>query len=115
MADITLWTGEVYSFGYCYDDEDDIIVIIPLDENGEEICEEKMLAVSAGMVGLFLEKMQADYKNIMDVRRGIRRGKEKGINPEVVHGRFRGQVLADDVDAFLRELSSGRTPVQDSI
>lgn len=102
--DVPFWGPDVWGFGYSYDAEDDVVVIIPQDSEGGSL-EEGTIAVSASVFGDFLDKLKTDYSSIMNIRRRVRKGKEKGIDPEVVQSRFRAQVMADEWDTFLRRES----------
>lgn len=98
---VTFWGWKVNTFCFSYDAEEDIIVIIPIDEDSNQF-EEAALAVDPDFYGHFLEKLQSEYKGIMDVRRSVLRAKKKGIPAEKVQDRYRAQVIAEDIDEALR-------------
>jgi hypothetical protein len=102
MADLVFWTSQVKGFRYSYISEDDVFVLCPMDDDGEEIDEEIGLVVEANMLGDFLSKIQWDYKAIMDIRRTLRKGRKKGVSEEVIKERYNGQAIADDLDHYYK-------------
>ncbi len=99
--EVTYWGWKVSTFCFSYDAEDDVIVIIPVDKDGNQF-DDAGLAVDPTLYGLWLTKLQNEYKAIMDIRRSSRRAKKKGISPDVVHNRYNAQVIAEDIDEALR-------------
>ncbi len=98
---IPYWGYKVARFGTSYDAEDDIIIFIPISEDGEQFKEEAV-AMDPDLAKIFLEQMMAEYPGIMDIRRSVRKAKKKGISAEVVQNRYRDIVIAEDVDEALR-------------
>ena len=101
MPDIPFWGSAVVKFGTIYDPEEDVIIFVPLNTDGDQLADEA-LAMDPDYMGRLLELMGARYKGIMDVRRSVRRADRKGILAETVLARYEAQVIAEDVDEGLR-------------
>ncbi len=98
---VTYWGWKVLNFSFSYDAEDDVIIIIPVDQNGNQF-EDAGLAVDPDFYGHFLQKLQREYKGIMDVRRSVMKAKKRGLSTDMVQERYRAQVIAEDIDEALR-------------
>lgn len=101
MAEIPFWGYKVARFGTSYNAEEDIIIFVPLGEDGEKF-EEEAVAMDPDFIKIFLEQMMAEYEGIMNIRRSVRRAKKKGIPAKAVQDRYRAIVIAEDVDEALR-------------
>ena len=101
MPDIPFWGSAVVKFGTIYDPEEDVIIFVPFNTDGEEQLADA-LAMDPDHMGRLLELMGAGYKGIMDVRRSVRRAERKGILAETVLARYEAQVIAEDIDEGLR-------------
>ncbi len=99
--EVTYWGWKVNTFCFSYDVEDDVIVITPMDHNGNQF-EDAGLAVDADSYGHFLKKLQQEYKAIMDIRRSAMKAKKRGLSTDMVTERYAAQVVAEDIDEALR-------------
>lgn len=104
-GDIPLWAGPVRHFQFYYDRTEDVVVIVPVDdETGEEVSEASV-AMDVRRAVTYLSVIEKHLRErIFPLRRMYQNARKRGISDDVVDRRMEGIIVAEDTSRELRRM-----------
>jgi hypothetical protein len=102
FVEVPIWTDEILRFSWGYHEEDDMISVTPVTEDGDQ--DYSSIFFQASHMETLLLCVLRCHKDMQDQRRLFRRANKHGVSSDVVRQRLDGIYIAEKTSRELQDM-----------